>query len=57
MCKCAVKKEKKTSFVTVRNSWRLSALFRIEGLIKGVGQESRGKRMGICEGKRGQISP
>ena len=48
MCKCAVKNEKKTSIVTVKNSWRLNALFRIEGLIKGVGQESRGKRMGIC---------
>ena len=48
MCKCAVTNEKKTSFVTVKNSWRLNALFRIEGLIKGVGQESRGKRMGIC---------
>ena len=48
MCKCAVKNKKKASFVTVKNSWRLNALFRIEGLIKGVGQESRGKRMGIC---------
>ena len=47
MCKCAVKNEKKSSFVTVKNSWRLRALFRIEGLIKGVGQKSRGKRMGI----------
>jgi hypothetical protein len=43
-----VKNEKKSSFVTVKNSWRLRALFRIEGLIKDVGQKSRAKRMGIC---------
>ncbi|MHC4139168.1 MAG: protein rep [Planctomycetota bacterium] len=48
MCICTVKNEKKSSFVTVKNSWRLRALFRIEGLIKDVGQKSRAKRMGIC---------
>ena len=48
MCKCAVKKEEKSKVVSVKNSWRLRALFRIESLIKEVGQESRGKRMGIC---------
>jgi len=48
MCKCVVKKEKKTRVVTVKNSWRLRALFRIEGLIKEIGQKSRAKRMGIC---------
>ena len=48
MCKCAVKKEEKSRVVTVKNSWRLRALFRIEGLIKEVGQKSRAKRMGIC---------
>ncbi len=48
MCKCAVKKEEKSKVVTVKNSWRLRALFRIEGLIKEIGQKSRAKRMGIC---------
>jgi hypothetical protein len=48
MCKCAVENEKETRVVTVKNSWRLRALFRIEGLIKEIGQKSRGKRMGIC---------
>ena len=48
MCKCAVENEKETRVVTVKNSWRLRALFRIEGLIKEIGQKSRAKRMGIC---------
>ncbi len=48
MSKCAVKKEEKSRVVTVKNSWRLRALFRIEGLIKEIGQKSRAKRMGIC---------
>jgi hypothetical protein len=48
MCKCAVKKEKKSRVVTVKNSWRLRALFRIEEYIRDVGQDSRAKRMGYC---------
>jgi hypothetical protein len=36
MCKCAVKKEKKSKVVTVKNSWRLRALFRHESIIKGL---------------------
>ncbi len=48
MCKCAVKKEGKPRVMTVKNSWRLRALFRIEKLIRDVGQESRAKRMGYC---------
>ncbi|GAX62367.1 phosphoenolpyruvate-protein kinase [Candidatus Scalindua japonica] len=48
MCKCAVKKEKKSRVMTVKNSWRLRALFRIEKLIREVGQEARAKRMGYC---------
>ena len=49
MCECAVKKKKKLeSVVTVRNSWRLRILFRIEKLIREVGQDVRAKRMGIC---------
>ena len=48
MCKCAVKKEGKSKVMTVKNSWRLSALFRIEKYIRELGQDSRAKRMGIC---------
>ncbi len=48
MCKCAVKKEEKSKVMTVKNSWRLRALFRIEKYIRELGQESRAKRMGIC---------
>ena len=48
MCKCAVKKEKKSRVVTVKNSWRLRALYRIEKYIREVGQDARAKRMGIC---------
>ena len=48
MCKCAVKKEEKPRVMTVKNSWRLRALFRIEKYIRELGQESRAKRMGIC---------
>ena len=48
MCKCAVKKEKKSKVMTVKNSWRLRALWRIEKYIRELGQEQRAKRMGIC---------
>jgi len=48
MCKCAVKKERKSGVMTAKNSWRLNALYRIEGYIRDVGQDSRAKRMGIC---------
>jgi len=48
MCKCAVKKEEKSRVMTVKNSWRLRALFRIEEYIRDVGQDSRAKRMGYC---------
>ncbi len=39
---------KKKETVQVRNGWRIQALFRIEKLIREVGQDSRAKRMGIC---------
>ena len=48
MCKCAVKKEEKLRVVTVKNSWRLRALFRIEKYIREIGQDKRAKRMGYC---------
>ena len=48
MCKCAVKKEKKSGVMTAKNSWRLNALYRIEKYIRELGQESRAKRMGYC---------
>ena len=48
MCQCAVKKKKLKSVATVKNSWRLSNLFRIEKLIRNTDQERRAKRMGIC---------
>ena len=48
MCKCAVKKERKSGVMTVKNSWRLRALWRIEKYIRDVGQDSRAKRMGYC---------
>jgi hypothetical protein len=48
MCKCAVKKVEKSRVVTVKNSWRLRALFRIEKYIREIGQKSRAKRMGLC---------
>ncbi len=41
MCKCAVKKVEKSRVVTVKNSWRLRALFRIEKYIREIGQDSR----------------
>ena len=62
MCKCAVKNEEKSRAVTVKNSWRLRTLFRIEKLIREVGQGARAKRMGICGNtifvkvKKGDIS-
>jgi hypothetical protein len=34
--------------VKVRNGWRTHALFRIEQLIREVGQDKRAKRMGMC---------
>ncbi len=48
MCKCVVKKERKSGVMTVKNSWRLKSLFRIEKYIRELGQESRAKRMGYC---------
>ncbi len=48
MYACAVKSKEKSRVVTVKNSWRLSALFRIEKIIREVGQDARAKRMGIC---------
>ncbi len=65
MCVCAVKNQKENeikSVVTVKNSWRLRALFRIEKLIREVDQDARAKRMGICgntifvKAKKGYIS-
>ncbi len=47
MCKCEVKNEAKTRVVTVKNSWRLRALFRIEKYIREIGQDPRAKRMGM----------
>ena len=34
--------------INVRNGWRTHALFRIEQLIREVGDSSRAKRMGMC---------
>jgi hypothetical protein len=48
MCTCAVESKGKSRVVTAKNSWRLRALFRIEGYIRDVGQDSRAKRMGYC---------
>ena len=48
MCKCPVKKERKSGVMTAKNSWRLNALYRIEKYIRELGQESRAKRMGYC---------
>ena len=48
MCECAIKEEQKQPKMIVRNSWRLRTLFRIEKLIREVGQDVRAKRMGIC---------
>lgn len=63
MCECAVKKRKKLeTVVTVKNSWRLKSLFRIEKLIREVDQSARAKRMGICgntifiKAKKGEVS-
>lgn len=51
MCDCAVKKDvqkKAGNRQIVFNSWRLKKLFKIEKLIREVGQDVRAKRMGIC---------
>ena len=48
MCKCPVKKERKSGVMTAKNSWRLNALYRIEKYIRELGQESKAKRMGYC---------
>ncbi len=62
MSKCAIKEEQKQPKMIVRNSWRLRTLFRIEKLIREVGQDVRAKRMGICgntifvRAKKGDIS-
>jgi len=34
--------------LVIKKSWRLQALFRIEKVIREIGQENRAKRMGIC---------
>jgi hypothetical protein len=62
MRECTMKNENKSNVVTVRNSWRLNSLFRIEKVIREVGQDSRAKRMGICgntifvKAKKGDLS-
>ncbi len=62
MSTCAIKEEQKQPKMIVRNSWRLRTLFRIEKLIREVGQDVRAKRMGICgntifvKAKKGDIS-
>jgi hypothetical protein len=72
MSTCAIKEEQeqeqeqkqkqKQPKMVVRNSWRLRTLFRIEKLIREVGQDVRAKRIGICgntifvKAKKGDIS-
>lgn len=46
MCTCT--KNRSKSKLIVKHGWRVNALFRIEKLIREVGQENRAKRMGIC---------
>ena len=48
MCQCVEKKAEPTGRLVMKNSWRLKSLFRIEKIIREIGQESRAKRMGIC---------
>ena len=48
MCQCTEKKVEPTGRLVMNNSWRLKSLFRIEKVIREIGQESRAKRMGIC---------
>jgi hypothetical protein len=50
---CTSTKENKKVFpgkekVRFKNGWRLHHLFRIEQLMKEIGQDARAKRMGIC---------
>lgn len=46
MCNCVINSPGKQ--IRVSNSWRLSALFRIENIIRELGQDARAKRIGIC---------
>lgn len=46
MCNCV--KQKSSTVPKIKNGWRINALFRIEKLIREVGQDARAKRMGIC---------
>ena len=48
MCQCEVQKKPSMARLVVKKSWRLKALFRIEKVIREIGQESRAKRMGMC---------
>ncbi len=48
MCQCVEKKLEPIKRLVMKKSWRLLALFRIEKVIREIGQESRAKRMGIC---------
>ena len=51
MCTCTKNNKfnsKINQEVKVRNGWRTHALFRIEQLIREVGDSSRAKRMGMC---------
>ncbi len=53
MSKCAIKEEQKQPKMIVRNSWRLRTLFRIEKLIREIGQDNRDTEKGeiVCNGQ------
>ncbi len=42
------KKVEPTGRLVKKNSWRLKSLFRIEKIIREIGQEPRAKRIGMC---------
>ena len=48
MCQCLEKKQAPMGRLVIKKSWRLQALYRIEKVIREIGQENRAKRMGIC---------
>ena len=48
MCQCLEKKQAPMGRLVIKKSWRLLALYRIEKVIREIGQEKRAKRMGIC---------
>lgn len=48
MCQCKEQKIELVGKMVVKKSWRLNTLFRIEKIIREIGQDSRAKRMGIC---------